>query len=484
MKIETVISLKQKILQGMLILILRDFGLKIASVFGQIVLVRLVAPEFFGLFAIISFVTHIFELISDLGFSQALVQNKKKLTDTQLSTIFFIKLFLSGIAFLLLISSFPIINLFYYQLTEAHFIMIFILGTTIFARSIKGMYFAFFDKNLNFNVISKIEIVGIATYFMVAIIFAFKEVYVLNFIYAVVAKEFIELLMAYYYNRWRPNFVFDLSSVKQIVRYGSFLQIGNIIAFAERSIIPIAGFRLSSYNLGLLAWSSNVSRLSNTLFENYGRAAFAGMVRIQDEKDMMSTAVNKSITMLNMLSFLFVILVLGFAKEFTVLIISVKWIPALPALYWFVSSLLFFGGSITISHALLAIGKSKEVVIFSGLTIFAEIVMAFLLTYYVGYVGIAIALFITYIAQFIGYFLLGRKYNLNIMINKPFIDKFLAFILSGIAVFFLNIIFPEFSIITFAIKIIVTITIYVFFLLLFSGDDLKEILKTTSFLKK
>lgn len=483
MKHDVFLTIKQKVLQGMFVLIVKDFGLKILAIFGQIILVRLVAPEYFGLYALIAFVVNIFEIFSDLGFSQAIVQQKKELTNVQLSTIFFIKLLLCAVAFVLLMASFPLINLFYHQLTEKHFIMIFILGTTIFPKMIKGVYFALFDRNFNFNIISKIEVFGIITYFIVAVIFALKEVFLLNFIYAVVAKEFIELFMAYHYNRWKPKFVFDLNSVKQMIRYGSFLQIGNLIAFVERSIIPIAGFKLSPYHLGMLDWSSNVSRLSNTLFENYGRAAFAGMVRIQDEKDKMSTAVSKSISMLNIFSFLFVIMVLGYAKEFTVLVISIKWVPALPSLYWFVSSLLFFGGSITVSHALLAIGKSKEILFFSGITIFAEIILAFLMMHYVGFVGIAIASFAMYVAQFVGYFLIGRRFSLNIKIRKPFFEKLIIFIFAFAAVVLLNLIFPNFSLITFIIKIVSTIVVYVFFLFLFSRDDLKELFKITNLVK-
>ena len=71
-------SLKQKVVSGLLVLIFRDFGMKVVAIFGQLLLVRVVAPEFFGIFAILTFIINAFDLITDLGFSQAIIQQQKK----------------------------------------------------------------------------------------------------------------------------------------------------------------------------------------------------------------------------------------------------------------------------------------------------------------------------------------------------------------------------------------------------------------------
>lgn len=472
--------LKQKIIHGMIVLILRDFGMKIVSITGQIILVRLVAPEYFGIFTIIVFVVSIAEMFTDFGLSQAIIQNKKGVTNTQLSTIFYLKLVLSIVAFLLLILSFSTIRLIYYQLTDENFLMILVFGSVIIIKAIKSILLALFDKDLNFSTVSKIDMIGIITYVVVAVFLATYKLYVWNFIFAILLKEIIELAIAFYYNPWKPKFIFDLKSIRQMIQYGSFLQIGNIVAFLERSIIPITGFRLSSYSLGLLDWSSKVAGLSDALFENFGRVGFAGMTKIQDKKDKISLIVNKSNSILNIFSFLFVILVLGYSKEFTILILSEKWIPALPSLYWFVSSLLFYSGSITIAHALLAMGKSKEVTIFTTPVILMGVVFAFLMTIYMGFMGIAFASFVMYFVEFVGYYFLGRKFDLDIKLKKPFFDKFLIFIFLGCVVVLLNLIFSSFSLTTLIIKFTVTIAIYGVSLFLFSRDEIKEFIKMTS----
>lgn len=475
--------LKDKVVRGMFSLIVRDFILKIISIFGQIILVKIIAPQYFGFFAIIVFLVNVFELFSDLGFSQAIVQNKKKLTNVQLSTIFFLKLSLSVISIILLVISFPAIKFFYQQLTYVHFTMLIFLSSTIIIKTTKGILFALLDKDLNFSVVSKIDIAGIIIYFVVAITFALNGMNLWSLIYAIFAKELIELFIAFYYKPWKPQLVFNFKSVKKMIKYGSFLQIGNFIAFIETSIIPIAGFRLSAHQLGLLQWSSNVSSLSDTLFENYGRAAFAGLSRIQEKKDKITLAVNKSTSLLNSFIFLFALLIFGYAHEFTFLILSKQWLASLPSLYWFVSSLIFFGGSITLAHALLAIGKSKEVTILTGITVLLELLIALFLLQKVGFNGIAVAVFITYCIQFLGYYFLGKNFGLNLSLKKSLFTKLLVFAFSGIGVIFLNTLFHNFFITTFFLKVAATCALYIIFISIISKEDVREILKIFHIIK-
>lgn len=477
------IDIREKVIRGIVTLILRDFGLKSVSIIGQIVLVRLVAPEYFGIFAVILFTVSLFELFTDFGLSQAIVQSKAIITDKQLGTIFCFKMMLGIIAFSLLLISFPIIKLFYRQLSDDNFLMVAVVGSIILIKSMKSVFFAIFDKELNFNIISKIDASGVIVYVITAIVFAFYKVNIWNFVFAIFLKEVIELGISFHYNRSRLHLAFDLKSIKPMLKYGSFLQIGNIIAFAEKSIVPIVGFRLSSHSIGLLDWSSKVAGLSNTLFENFGRAAFSGMVKIQDEKDKLSQAINKSVSILNIISFLFIVLVLGFGKEFMIVALSDRWLTALPALYWFSSGLLFFAGSITIAHALLAMGKSKEVAIFSGIVVASEIILAFLLTAYIGFVGIAIASFTGNIIQLIGYYFLGRQFDLRIELRRPFLDKLLVFTISGFTVLLLNRLLLDFFFTTLILKIILTIGVYGLFTFLFSKKDGKELFLLTRLFK-
>ncbi len=469
--------LKGKILSGTLVLVVRDFGLKILSVLGQIVLVRLIAPEYFGVFAIIIFVTSIAELFSDFGLTQAIIREKNNLSHEQLSTIFFIRVGLSIGAFLLLLLAFPVIKSFYHQLTDENFLMVSFLGLVIVIKSIRGIFMALFDRELNFHVVTRIDLIGIIVYFVTAITLAYLQFFLWNFVIAIFLKETVELLLSVYYKRWIPGFICNITSIRSMIRYGSFLQLGNFILLADKSMAPLVGSKLSAYHIGLLDWSSSVAGLSNTIFENYGRAAFAGIAKIQDRKDKISIFINKSASTLNVFAFLFILLVFANAKEFILLVLTEKWVAALPALYWFAASTIFFGGSVAIAHAILASGNSKEAVVISGRNVLFQLALAFALVNFVGFYGIAIASFFGSMTLFVGYYLYGKKMGLSIELKRTFFDKSIVFLLTATGVVMLNNVLTHTSFITLFIKTFLILTLYFCFLFIFSRHDITEIKK-------
>ena len=179
------VNFKNKIFNGMFVLVIRDFFLKIVSFFGQIVIVSLISPEYFGVFAIIIFIVGLSELFGDLGLTNLIIQKKRTLSKIQLSTIFFLKIILSCFSIFLLIISFPLIKHFYKQLTDENFLMTVILGFSILIRSITGISVAFLDKELNFTVVSKANLVGILVYTVVSVALAYYKFYLWNFIFAI-----------------------------------------------------------------------------------------------------------------------------------------------------------------------------------------------------------------------------------------------------------------------------------------------------------
>ena len=476
-------TLKLKVAYGLFVLMIRDFGLKVISLLGQIILIRLVLPEHFGIFAIIVFVIGIYELFADLGLNQSIVREKKKLSTLQINTMVYTKIMSSSGIMDILILSYPLISQIYRQLTSDNFLMLIVLSSTLLAKSIKGVSVALIDKDLNFGLVAKVDFIGLLIYFCVAIFLAINNLMIWNFILALFIKEYVELFLVLHYKPLPLRFKFSFKSIRHLVKYGYFLQLGNFVNFIDSSVIPIAGFRLSAVDLGLLNWSFNITSLSNSLFDNYGRAAFAGMSKIQSMKDKLSLFVNKSINLLNIVSYLIVGLVIGYSKEFTVLFLTSKWLPALPSLYWFISSLLFYGGAVTLAHALLAIGKSKEVALTSAFIVAFEIIFAFCIQSYVGFTGIAIAVFLVYFLLFISYMFLARRFELSIDIRKILFEKLYLLIALIIVIFTFNYFTPANSVLFFFLKILGTIIIYIVSLIITSKEDLKEVFRTIKILK-
>ena len=468
-------EIKNKVIGGMIILIGREFGMKLISIVCQIILVRIISPEYFGLLAILVFIVNIAELFTDIGLTQAIVRERSAVSNQKLSVIIYIRLGLSLIAFVFVIISFPILKSIFKQLSDPHFLMIVILASTLMLKGVRNIFVAIFDKELNYRAVSRVDLSGVVTYFTVAIFLAFQGYHLWNFIFAFFAKETVELLVAWSITKWKPVLKVSIKEITEMARFGSYLQAGSFLSFIESSIIPIAGFKLAPYNLGLLYWSQSLTNLSDALFQNYARVAYSGMSKIQGNRKSIEKAVNKSINLLNLTSFLFILVIIGYGHGLILFVVSSKWLPALPALYWLTGSLLFMGTSITISHALLALGKSKSVSIFTGFNILFEVILAFTLSNLIGFVGIAIAIFLASFSQFVIYHYLAIKESININFRKVFLEKVKVLLVATLATFTLNLFIPFQNEFLLFLKIGLSCIVYIVLIRLFAKNDLIEL---------
>src|SRR3990167_9065866 len=81
-------EISQRAVSGVMVLTIRKFLLKAVNYLGSIILARLLLPEIFGVFAIVSFIITFFGFFSDVGLGAALIQKKDKLSPKDLAVTF------------------------------------------------------------------------------------------------------------------------------------------------------------------------------------------------------------------------------------------------------------------------------------------------------------------------------------------------------------------------------------------------------------
>jgi O-antigen/teichoic acid export membrane protein len=107
-------SLRQKATSGLTWSAFERFGQQGCAFFVQLVLARLLAPEQFGLIAMVVVFISISSVLIDAGFSRALIQ-RKEVSDSDLSTVFYFNLGAAALIAALLYASAPPIAAFYDQ---------------------------------------------------------------------------------------------------------------------------------------------------------------------------------------------------------------------------------------------------------------------------------------------------------------------------------------------------------------------------------
>ena len=81
---------------------LEQGGSKVVTLFVQIVLARILAPEEFGIMAILLVLVNVADAVSQSGLGTALIQ-KSKTTDVECSTAFWLSMAVASLLFCLLL---------------------------------------------------------------------------------------------------------------------------------------------------------------------------------------------------------------------------------------------------------------------------------------------------------------------------------------------------------------------------------------------
>lgn len=453
-------QLKNRVIKGISVLMIREFVIKAISVGGQLLLVRILAPEYFGVYTIIAFLVSIVELFTQLGLSTAIIQKKSNLNDSQISSLVFIRVFTSIIGIIALVLLYPILQSIYPQLGSVSIFLILVFSLTLLIKPIKNTIISLLERKLRYGQISTIDGIGMVAYYFVVIILAYFKFGVISFVVAVLVKEIVETSLAYFYRPIKLYFGFSYKQVKGLIHFGLILQIGNFLSFINTSLIPIVGGQfLPTQQLGYLVWSKNISSLPNAILDNYGRAAFSGIAKIQDRPILVSKAIDKSIVTLNILIFFFIAMTLPYLKEFVKYILSDIWFPAVPSLTWFLLGSIFSGAIVALGHGLLAIGKVRALTALSFLITAIEVLAAFLLVSSVGFVGISIAYFINALMQFVGFTLLSKNAKIELIFIPKCAMTMLILALCYSIASLLNAVFDT-SLVNYMIKLLLTALAY------------------------
>ncbi|MDO8270023.1 MAG: oligosaccharide flippase family protein, partial [Candidatus Levybacteria bacterium] len=455
-------QLKNRVIKGISVLLVREMLLKVIAVAGQLVLVRILSPDFFGIYAIIAFIVSFAGFATNLGVSTAIIQKKEKLSISQTSSLFVLLEILSIVAVAIIYLLTPFFASLYPVLQNENFYYLPLFSLSLLFMPLQTILMSLLDKELRYDAIAKIDSVGIVVYYAVVLILALSGFNVLSFIYAVLAKEFAELVACLYFKRIKIKIMFRFGDVKSILTYGFSIQIGGAILLLHNSLIPLLGGRLFGViPVGYLYWSKNISSLPNTVLDNYGRAAFAGIARIQDRTELVSKAINKSIQFLNIAIFFFALLLVSFTSDFIHFIATDKWLPAQNVLQWFLLGSLFSGVITALGQGLVAIGKAKELTTLSAILVLFEFILAFILIYYFGFVGISIAFFFHAILQFISYSFLARINKISLLFLRSFMNSILIFIFCYLLAQILNFMMPA-NLLSYISKLVIISTIYLF----------------------
>ena len=329
-------SIKNKVVKGVKWTALSTIIATFTQIAKIAVLARFLSPEDFGLMALASVVVGFTQVFADGGVSNAIIY-KQKISDKQLSSLYWFNVIVGFILFLVIILISPVFSHFYKEPQLLKIIPI--LGLTVLIQSFSFQYKALFEKELRFNTLAKIEIISKIVSLFVAVFLAYKGLGVYSLVYSMVVMVLIETVFLVYKGFYvhKPVFYFSLKEISFFIKFGLF-QLGERITnyISSQLDVILIGKLLGTDTVGVYSVIKQlVMRPAYILNPIITRVTFPVMSKFQNDIKKLKDIYLKTIKYVVSVNFPVYTFMIVLAPIIIKLLLGEKWLP-----YTFVFQLL------------------------------------------------------------------------------------------------------------------------------------------------
>ncbi len=329
-------NLKSDTIQGIKWNLINKVIAQIFSLAFAVVLARLLTPHEFGLVAMVTVILGIVKVIHSFGLGEALVQ-KEEITETDLSSVFWVNVFLGIFFTIVAILAAPFISKFYQK--EILIPITYFFGITFLLDSFTVVHYALLWRNLEYKKLFFVQLPAILISGTVAVMMALNGFGV----WSLVTKSLVSIAALLVFlniaSSWKPKFIFKIQAVKNLFGF-SLPRVGTLtFSYLIRNLDKIMighslggaplGFYEKSYSFMLLPLSNITSVVSQVLFPSFSK--------IQNNHEEIKEMFFKVIRFVAFFTFPLMIGLSIFSEPFILFLLGEKWkgsITVLQILAW------------------------------------------------------------------------------------------------------------------------------------------------------
>lgn len=456
-------QLKQRTFTGVLWSISDQIASQAIQFIVQIILTRILLPEYFGLIGMILVFILICNVIVDSGFSQALIR-EQNVSQEDYSTVFWFSLIMSLFLYVILFILTPIISQFFNEPQLVLILRIFSLGLIINSLSI--IQRTILTKKLDFGTQTKINIIAVVLSGTVAIIFALRGFGVWSLVVKTLLLQFFQLVLLWFINDWRPRLVFKYESFKRLFGFGSKLMLSGLISIIYSNIYNVIIGKL--YSVSRLGYYTNAVILSEvaslSITTALQRVTYPVLSSFQDEKERLKYGFKKIIRITAFINFPLMVGLASVAEPLINFLFGEKWEPMITYFQLLCIAGMFYPLHAVDLNILQVKGKSN---LFLGLSIGRKLTLTVLIIGAVwlntGIIGlITVAVVQAHIEFIIISFYGGREISYTVIEHiKDICVFYIISLFMGVIVYFVGIFIPLNNLITILLQIIVGVVVYI-----------------------
>ena len=364
-------------------------GTQLIQVGVTIALARILAPDDFGLVALIAIFINIASVFVQSGLNTALIQ-KKDADDLDFSSVFWASLGIAAATYTILFFGAPFIADFYGHASLA--IVIRVLAITLFIDVFSSIQNAYVARNMLFKKLFFRSVGAIIPSGAIGLTLAFCGFG----IWALVAHQFCNAFLAvaimWFTIPWRPSFKFSFTRFKSLFTYGWKLLVSSLIDVVYTNLrgLIIGKFfspaDLAYYNRG----DTFPFLIVNNINTSIGSVLLPSFAAAQNDIVQLKRMMRRSIITSTFIITPMMAGLAAMAHQVVLLVLGEKWLPCVPFVQIYCFMYLFYPIHTTNLSAIKAVGRSD---VFLKLEIIKKICgLSFLIGSYVYFkspIGIA-----------------------------------------------------------------------------------------------
>lgn len=468
---------KSKVLSSLIWKFLERGGTQGIQFIIQIVLARILLPSDYGIISLISVFIAIANVFVQSGFNTALIQ-KKKVDEKDLSSVFYLNIFVSGILYILLFFTAPFIERFYNVLGISKVLRV--LSLTLFLGAINSIQNAVISRKMEFKKLFFSSIAAIIVSGIIGVILALLGFGVWALVFQQLSNQIMTTIVLWFTVKWRPQLVFSLEKIKVLFSYGWKVLCSTLLDTLYMNLRSLIVGKM--YSTEILAYYNRGDQFPQLIITNINGSIQSVMLPIlaeeQDNKKKVKEMVRRSIVTSSFIIFPMMIGLSVIAVPLVKVILTEKWLSCVPFLRIFCFSYALWPIHTANLQAINAIGRSD---IYLKLEIVKKILGMIILIVSIqfGVYAIAIGLLInSIVSTFINSY--PNKELLNYSYLEQIGDVMPSFVLSFImgGVIYLISFLKISSLITLLLQIIVGVTLYVLMANIFKLECFTYLLNT------
>lgn len=329
-------------------------SIRFIGLISTLILLRLLAPEDFGLMALVMSTVATIELLRAFGFELALIQDQDAGPD-EYNTVWTMEVLMAAGTGLLLAAIAPWAAAYFedarlapllYVIAGVNFLHGFMnIGVVDFRKHLM------FDKEFRYNV--SIKVLGfVAT---IASAWILRSYWALMI--GIVVTKLAGLVLSYLMHDYRPSF--SLRSLRKLFRFSRWIFLNNLGIVARlRGPDFVIGKFAGTQGLGLYTVAYEISNLASTeLIAPINRALLPGFAKIAHDSERARAAFVKAASVMALFSLPVALGIASTAPLIGTVVLGEKWLGAVPLI-----ELLAVAGVVTaiaspITSSLIALGK-------------------------------------------------------------------------------------------------------------------------------